>query len=58
MVVLGVSNGVTMSMGEGEERFSTVFHQRKQNRSMREPLETPSRLGACLKAFEDGYQHG
>jgi len=45
-----------MSMDEREEWFSTVFHQRKQNRSIREPLETHSRLGACLKAFEDSYQ--
>jgi len=35
----GMRNGVIMSMGEGEEGFSTVFHQRKQNRLTRQPLE-------------------
>ncbi len=28
----GLRDGVTMSMGKGEEWFSTAFHQRKQNR--------------------------
>ncbi len=101
---------VRMDMSEAEQRFDTVSHQERQNRSMTEPLEdlqqtayargqaikqrhrrqrcvlqgtkvsmlasdfahahlyrelqnwqvpdTHTRIAACAKAFEDGYQQG